>query len=462
MKIMSFFKSKVFIISMAILLAAAIITPTTIILLKDDTPPTVAIIHPLRGYSYSDSVLIEVEAEDDSAVALIEVFVDDVFERDSQKSNNLAFFLDTDVYVDGFHNITAKATDKAGNTFAVSIICTFDSYVNPPPDDEFKLLNYNVKESGLTEEWIEVVKAENPDIAIFVETGTWDDGGNSKLNRIVNQLNAHFYTEAPYTGYTTQGVTYSTTGEAILSRYPIIQFNQIETLTLDDATTHNPAHDFIDAIVNIQGEFVHIIGYHLKCCEGSFEEWRREREQEGIINYMDSLGNVAIMYVGDLNSLSPADAGDTTRGPFTDYGFGPATMMLDPDDPTYGNYSSKIHTFTDVWKTLHPGEWGHTFNIISYQARIDYIFVNQYLNTSFISSNIGSGTGLDDTASDHYTVDAVFSIANISSTPYIPKSLPKEMSKSVPVQIVEEAISENCLEVEIYLCVNLDKKMKFN
>jgi endonuclease/exonuclease/phosphatase family metal-dependent hydrolase len=446
---------------MTIVIAAAIVIPTTLIVLKDETPPTVTIKNPINGYSYTGLVLIEIEAEDDSTIALIEAFIDNVLVQEVEKEDYLSFFWDTDDYVDGFHNITAKATDKAGNVDSASIICTFDGFENPPPDDEFKVLNYNIKESGVGEDWLEVVKAENADIIVFVETGTWSIGGDRKLNDVINKLNAHFFTEAPYEGYTTQGNTFSTTGEAILSRYPILQVNQLETVTLDDATVWNPAHDFLDVIVNVQGKFIHIIGYHLKCCEGTLEESRRNYEQEGIINYMDGLGDVPIMYVGDLNSLSPADVGDTTRGPNTDYGYGPATMMLDPDDETYGNFSSTIHNFTDVWKSLHPSEWGHTFNIPGYQARIDYTFVNQHLNNSIVSSNIGSGTGLDNSASDHYTVDAVFSIANISSSP-APQSIQKQrISQLAPVDIKEDQKTEEQFTIEFYLHVNWVKKLRF-
>jgi len=443
---MSFLKSKIFIISMAVLVAIAIITPITIILLKDATPPTIQILNPKNGYSYSGIVLIEITTEDDSKVKKIEIFIDDILQDESSTYN-----WDTTVYLDGFHNITAVATYKSRNTATASIICTVDNFINPTPTYEFKVLNYNVKESGIGDEWMEVVKAENPDIAIFVETGTWDNSGNKKLNDIINQFNGYFYEEAPYSGYTTTGSTYSTVGQAILSRYPILEFNQIDDFTLDDDSYYNQAaHPLIHTIVDIQGKEVHILGYHLKCCEGDFEEQRREKEQEGIINYMDDLGDVPIMYVGDLNSLSPADVSDTTRGTFTDYGYGPATMLLNPSDETYGNYSSKVHNFTDVYRTLHPSNPGHTFNILNYEARIDFIFVNQYFNNTLISSNIGIGTELDDTASDHYSVDALISITNIS---ILPKS---EKTKQIYYSLTETTRVLEDLEIKNVELITLD------
>ena len=382
---MNFLKSKIFIISAAVILAVAIITPTTIvILLKDDIPPTITIVYPYNTHGYSGDVLIEVSAEDDAKVKKIEIYIDD-----SLVSESSSYLWNTLDYADGFHNITAIATDRGGNTASDSIICTADNYINAAPTTQFKLLDYNILESGIGQDWKEVVKAENPDIAVFVETGTWDDSGNRKLHNVVDQLNAYFYEEAPYVGYTTQNVFYSTSGEAILSRYPILEFNQMGVLPLDDLSDYSVTHDFFDALVDINGKEVHIIGFHLKASEGAVNEERRDWEQEGIINYMDNLGDVPIMYVGDLNSLAPSDSGDTTRGDYTDYGYGPATMLLNPADPIYGNRSSQVHNFTDVYRELHPSDPGHTFHLFNYEARIDFIFVNQHLNTSFISSNIG-------------------------------------------------------------------------
>ncbi|MCG3260475.1 MAG: hypothetical protein H7644_12045, partial [Candidatus Heimdallarchaeota archaeon] len=154
---MSLLKSKTFIISMAVLIAVAIITPTTIVLLKDENPPTIQILNPINGYGYSGTVLIEITAEDDSEVMKIEISIDETLQSESSTYN-----WDTTEYLDGFHNITAVATDKSGNTATASIICTVDNFIDTPPTDEFKILNYNIKESGIGEEWKEVVKAENP------------------------------------------------------------------------------------------------------------------------------------------------------------------------------------------------------------------------------------------------------------------------------------------------------------
>ncbi|MHA1260095.1 MAG: hypothetical protein ACTSRO_10725, partial [Candidatus Heimdallarchaeaceae archaeon] len=72
----------------------------------------------------------------------------------------------------------------------------------------------------------------------------------------------------------------------------------------------------------------------------------RENETQGIINYMDDLGDVPIMLGGDFNSNSPFDVGDVA-GVAHNLGTGPIRMLLIPDDPVYGKYSSHVHNFTD-------------------------------------------------------------------------------------------------------------------
>ncbi len=418
---MSFFKSKAFIISASVIIIVSIVVPTIIITLNNRTagdtiPPTIQFVNPKEWDILSGEVIINCTAEDtgsdNSAVQRIELYLNETL-----ISNSVPHQIDTVPYSDGPYTLKAIAYDLENLTSEITINIFIDNFINPVPTDYFKLLGYNVFESGANSEWMDVVKKENADIIVFVETGTWDDSGNSRLNRFLNQFNGYFFEEAPYEGYTTQAVSYSTTGEAIFSRYPILDFIQLNDVTLDDNSTYYPTHDFIHAVINVTGVEVNVIGFHLKCCSGDTEEWRREREQEGIINYMDDLGDVPIIYAGDINSLSPVDIGDLAGLPGADYGYGPITMLLDPEDPIYGNYSSTVHNFTDVFRALHPDDPGYTLNVPTILSRIDFIFVNQHFEDSFLSSNVGTNTESDNLGSDHYSVDAVFQIANISS-PY--------------------------------------------
>jgi endonuclease/exonuclease/phosphatase family metal-dependent hydrolase len=395
----------------------------------DDIPPYVYITNPVKNDICSDTVIIECYAEDNGTeggeISRVEFYIDNVL-----KFNYNSCEWDTTQYDDGYHMIKVKVFDKANNTAEDEVVMVVDNFLNSAPTDEFKILSYNVFESGHDPEWKDVVKAENPDIAVFVETGVWDNRNNEKLNNHINEFNGYFYEEAPYKGYTAQDVTYSTTGEAIMSRYPILEFNQIVELILDDNTTYNPTHDFIHAVVDVYGKEIHIIGLHLKCCAGDFEEWRREREQEGIINYMDELGDVPLIYIGDMNCISPDDVGLLAPDPAADFGIGPTTMMLYPNDTTYGNYSSKVHTFIDTFRYLNPNDPGYTLHVPTLNSRIDYIFVNQHFNNSLISSNVGTGTEYDDLGSDHYTVDLIIDISNVTTTSPIVKQRNQIDSKS--------------------------------
>ncbi|HDH13468.1 MAG TPA: choice-of-anchor D domain-containing protein [Nitrospirae bacterium] len=269
-----------------------------------------------------------------------------------------------------------------------------------------KVMTYNIEAGGINPDWKQVVKEENPDVVVFVETGTWDDNNNQLLNQYVSEFNAYFVNEDPYVGSTAQNITYDTGGEAIMSRFPIISTAQLATVTLDNGSSWDPTHDFMVWQLDINGNTVYVIGSHLKCCSGATNENLRERAQEGIINYMDSLGNVSMIYAGDLNSFSPADTG--ALAPLGDLGYGPMTMIVDPADPTYGQYSSTVHIYTDTFRALNPTVPGYTYGHQNpqYQSRIDYIIVNQQLSDKLVSSTTGD-TATANTGSDHYSVDVI-------------------------------------------------------
>ena len=408
---------KVIIISVSLFLIVSTSLVITLLTVIDNVPPTITFTNPLEDDICSGTVSIEYIAEDKGSIGAkvekVEIYIDEEL-----KSSEGNFIWNTNEYNDGHYTIKAVAFDKSGNRAESAINITVDNFLNPPPLDMFKILDFNIYESGKNPDWKNVVKATNPDIAVFVETGDWDNSDDYLLNHYLNQLNGYFYEEAPYEGYTTQGIGYNTQGEAIFSRYPILDFYQDDNVTLDDETYHYLASDFMHAVVDIQGIEVNIIGYHLKCCASDFEKLRREKETEGLINYMDDLGDVPIIFLGDTNSMSPTDNNQSIPEPGADFGYGPVTMLLYPNDPTYGQYSSVVHNFTDVYRYAYPNdtEVGYTLNILNSHSRIDHIFVNHHFENSMINSSIGSGTEYDETASDHYSVNAFLSITNISST----------------------------------------------
>ncbi len=377
---------------------------------KDTTPPVVTITNPVDGTTVSGIVTISFTATDESPITAYEILVDSVLKDTTQ-----SYAWDTTSETDGTHLITCRAKDNAKNVGETTISVTVDNGGSPPVESAFKVMSYNVEASGVNADWKQVVKEENPDILVLVETGTWDNNGNYVLNQVVNEFNTYFIDELPYEGYCAQSIVYSTSGEAILSRFPIISFNQIGIVPLDDNSDYDVTHDFVEAVVTIDGTNVHIFGTHLKAMSGAENEYRRERETEGIINYMDNLGDVPIMYMGDLNTFSPDDVGNLA--PEGDLGYGPMTMKLYPGDATYGQYSSTVHTFTDVFRTLNPTDPGYTYGHQDpiYTSRIDYIVVNSFFADKLVNSTCGD-TLTADTGSDHYSVD-MFVAMNTTTEP---------------------------------------------
>ncbi|MHA2098554.1 MAG: endonuclease/exonuclease/phosphatase family protein [Candidatus Kariarchaeaceae archaeon] len=258
-----------------------------------------------------------------------------------------------------------------------------------------KVMTYNVDGGGKNPEWLDVMKEENADIALLVETGGWDENNNAVLKSNIDILNQYFQDEVNYVAVLDLHEN-PTSGVAILSRYPINSAVELETVTLDDGTQWNPSHDFLHANIQIGDEQVAVITAHLKCCSGTSEENKRERAQEGIINYMDSLGDIPIIYGGDMNSVYPGEP--------TDLGTTPVAMLVDPME----EYSSEIHIFTDVHKKLRPNDDVKTHKLGS---RIDFIFVNHHFDNLLLSTTTGDTDSAED-GSIHYSVDVTMNFTN--------------------------------------------------
>ncbi len=374
-------------------------------------PPIVNIATPSDGSVVSETSNIAITVSDE------EYLIPDIYIDGEFVASALNYSWDTAGYSNDVHSIHVEAIDSDSLVGSDNISVIVDNALGTP--GAIKVMSYNIEASGTNPDWIQVVKEENPDILVLIETGTWDDNGNYTLNHVVNELNAYFLDELPYSGFCAQDITYSTSGAAILSRAPVITFNQIPIVPLDDGTDYDVTHDFVEAVVSIDGVDVHILGSHLKAMSGAENEYRRERETEGIINYMDALGNVPIMYMGDLNSFSPDDTGDLA--PVGDLGYGPMTMKLYPNDTVYGEYSSTVHSFIDVFRTLNPTDPGYTYGHqdTQYLSRIDFIVVNSFFEDRLINSTCGD-TATANTGSDHYCVD-VFIVLN---TTFIPDTVP--------------------------------------
>ncbi len=376
----------------------------------DTTPPSVTINAPTSGSTVSNIVTITMDATDANGISSYAIYIDGIF-----TSGTKSYSWDTTQEIDGSHTILCEAFDPSGNIGSDTISVTVNnSDITHDSSEIFKLMTFNIKESGedpAYPNWRTVVKEENADIIMFIETGNWDNNGNEKLNQYVNEFNIFFVDEDPYMGYCTQGISYSSDGVAIMSRYPVIGYNQITDVTLDISTSYDVTHDFFDVQVNIGGTLLHLISSHLKSMPDIENEQIREREQEGIINYMDNLGSVPIAYLGDLNSFSPEDWGFNTYQ--SGLGYGPLSMMVYPyNNPDTGGdfseYSSTIHNWTDIHRTLNPTDWGVTYPG-EYNSRIDFIYVNQFVSSNIINSTTGD-TAHAMTGSDHLTVDVFINL----------------------------------------------------
>jgi len=365
----------------------------------DTIPPVITVRSPFNQSEVFGAVSLSFTATDNNTIGRYEIHIDGEIVTVQQ-----AYNWNTLGESDGIHTIKFRARDEAINWGEATITVDVDNSVIPEYDFTgiFKIMTYNIEESGINSDWKNVVKEENPDILMLVETGNFDDNGNSQLRQVVEEFNTYFVSELPYSGFCAQNIYFSTSGEAILSRYPVLAFHQVSNVILDNDEGYTVTHDFVDAVVDINGTSVHFIGVHLKAGGGETNKERRNWENEGIINYMDNLGDVPIVYLGDMNSYSPEDTVTVDN----DYGYGPLTMLVDPDDPVFGNYSSEVHNFTDVYRALYPAELGYTYGhqYAPFLGRIDYIIVNEFFTDKLVNATVGD-TAHANTGADHYSLD---------------------------------------------------------
>ncbi|MHA1345951.1 MAG: endonuclease/exonuclease/phosphatase family protein [Candidatus Heimdallarchaeaceae archaeon] len=450
-------KKLIILLSGAALIVLATTIPLVIIFTGETDPPTMTNLTPIQYEIVSGVTEISFEAidtgENPSGMGSYKIYINDVIVT---KEN--IYDWDTTQYEDGsVHKIRFEAYDKKRNRATREIFVTVDNIINPAPTDVFKVLSYNIWESGKMDEYLDVIIEENPDIAVLVETGGLDDGKNRQLIEICNRVGGYYYKQAPFEGRADQlgATSHSTTnGEAIISRYPILDFLQIDTWRTDAGPNVTLYRDFFDAVIDINGVVTHVIGYHGKCCSPTVTTnttEMRETEAELMINYVDDLGDVPVMVLGDFNSHSPDDVGDLA--PMGWLGDGPLRMWLRPDDPNYGHLSSKVHNFTDVYRELYPDELGFSFGYWEpqYWGRIDFILVNEFWADRMINATVGD-TPSANLGSDHYSVDVFLSLdedysyfngSTIAETKNPVRVVRKNMSDWETNELVESIITFN-------------------
>lgn len=383
-----------------------------IIELPDPEPPIIKISNPRDGGIVKGTVKISSTVSDPFGIESVELWID------TQKIGNITDYQwDTTMEADGVHTIKVIAQDLSGNIAEKSVSVTVDQDFVPQLRNPAKVMTYNIKESGIFPQWIDVVKEENPDILVLVETGDFDDNNNELMNQYKDELNQYFMDFLPYNAYTLQGIAMPFDGITIYSRFDIKSGEKIVSLDLDSGAKQVASLPFLHAVVSIFGQDVHVIGGHLTCCPGEDNELSREKEQEGILNFMDSLGNVPIIYAGDMNSHSPDDPEPH------DLGTEPIDMVINPENPK----TAIFHEFIDVYKEVNPSSTQPTYIVSGIESRIDFIFVNQWFFGRILNSTIGD-TPSAALGSDHVPVDAFVDFKDMTT----PDPISHEFATSAP------------------------------
>lgn len=363
--------------------------------LPDIDPPSAKISYPHDNANLKGTVEITVEAKDPSGIATTEIYI-----SDELVSSTSTYSWDTTLNTDGTYKVKAVVTDTVGNTVTVIHTYTIDQTFEPAINENFKIMTYNIKESGIYPEWMDVMKEENADLIMLVETGDFDDSSNALLTQYLTTLNEYFFDEIAYEGYTLQEIDSSWNGITLLSRLPISNSQKVDNVKLDDGSNLFVALPFLHAELDVNGQPLHVVGAHLTCCSGNEDD--RIKQMEGILNFMDGLGNVPLIYLGDMNSESPDDTTSTASS----LGVEPIDIVLNPNNAK----ASMVHTFTDVQVKLNPNTDGFTYGGYS---RIDYIFTNQAFDGKLVSSTTGD-TDSADGASDHVSIDVIVKILDIT------------------------------------------------
>jgi hypothetical protein len=99
----------------------------------DLASPRVALVSPVDGATVSGTLTVAGTASDDVGVAKVEVSVDGGPYRLAQSTGSWSLALDTTVYADGSHTITAKATDAAGRSSTASAGISVSNAPPPAP-----------------------------------------------------------------------------------------------------------------------------------------------------------------------------------------------------------------------------------------------------------------------------------------------------------------------------------------
>lgn len=306
-------------------------------------------------------------------------------------------------------------------------------------DVDVKFMNYNIFWGGektnevpnRDDSWLDVIKEENPDILLINEAKGWHKDYGNLLKTYQNQLNSYLRSinEEEYQwGYATNkafsGGDDDIGNLAILSRYEITNYTQIELFPVQGCFYTVPTHYFIVAEIKIEIEPINFIGVHLKAAAGSTNRERRFCESQALINIISTLNATKPTFVlGDFNSYSPVDVADPTIAP--NYTEASRVLSGSFDLEEVGTEPIELFlnaSYVDAYRELHPNEKGWTYAAPNWSEswpnsffRIDYSLVSANKANDLVSADlVTSSNALK--GSDHLPLCTTYKFNSLTTT----------------------------------------------
>jgi exodeoxyribonuclease-3 len=246
-----------------------------------------------------------------------------------------------------------------------------------------RLVSYNIRYGGVGREdaLAETIRQCAPDIALLQEATRPD---------VVERL-------AAATGMSTWGA-WAGHSVAFLSRLPI-----------EHHEWHRPPwsrRSFLELVP--AGLGVRIFGVHLSAVHSNWTERRRVRELRSILEGIGQHQHGFHVVAGDFNTLAPGEELDDRRLPYRLR----AVLWLTGRRIRWQTIQIMLDAqYADAYRTLHPGDAGHTFPTWDPHVRLDYLFlpggsVDRLQGCDVVRP--GNGTA---PASDHYPLLALIDAA---------------------------------------------------
>ena len=236
-----------------------------------------------------------------------------------------------------------------------------------------RLLSYNIRFGGTGREapLAEVIRAAEPDLVVFQEASD---------PRVISRL-----AEATGLGVWGAQPRYST---GFMSRVPIAHY----------MWHHPPAtrHAFLEIV--LAGDAGRVFGLHLSARFSKWSERQRRREIGLLLEGIREHQNGFHVIVGDFNALAPGERLEAWRMPR----WIQALIWVSGRDIARDTIQAMLDAgYVDAYRTLHPGDLGHTFPTWGRHVRLDYVFTPSRFASRVLSCDVGTEFAAAPAASDH-------------------------------------------------------------